>query len=130
MKFLIALVLLLVVFVSPVFADDAVTTTPPGLDPEDPDIVEWLTWVASPAAGVLVAWLLEKTRLNKYVDKLKPEYKRAVAFVVSGALGAAACVLLELITQLPEGSTAVINALLAVVFSQLAHGRLALSKGE
>lgn len=121
---LLALVVLFL-FVSPVAADDSIL--PPGTENEDFDIVEWLTWVASPAAGALVAWFLERTGLSKYMEKLKPEARRNVALVISGAFGALACVLLSALTHLPEGSTAVINALLAMLFSQVAHGRMVLS---
>lgn len=119
--------ILFVFIVAPaVHADNSV----PGLDSNNPDIVDWLTWVASPAAGTLVAWFLEKTRLNGQLNRLQPEARRWVALIISGVFGIAAQALLSLVAELPAGSTEVINALLAMVFSQLAHGRLALGEGE
>lgn len=125
-RYLFAVAVLLCVFVVPAYADNSI----PGLDSSDPDIVDWLTWVASPAAGALVAWFLEKTRLSNYVDMLQPEARRWTALIISGVFGIAATALLSLVAELPAGSTEVINALLAMVFSQLAHGRLALGVDE
>ena len=125
----LALAIFLVLFltISVSAEDPAVSPLPPGTESDNFDIVEWLTWVASPAAGALVAWFLERTGLSKYMEMLKPEARRNVALVISGAFGALACVLLSALAELPEGSTAVINALLAMLFSQLAHGRMVLS---
>jgi len=100
---------------------------PPGTGGNNFDIVEWLTWVAGPPGGVLAAWFLEKTRLNGYIGMLAPEARRNVALIISGAFGVAACGLLSLIADLPAGSVAVINALLAMVFAQITHGRMVLS---
>jgi len=114
-------------FQSPTVAPTDAPDLPPGTGGDDFDIVEWLTWLAGPLSGVFVAWFLERTQLSKLVNMLAPEARRNVALILSGAFGVAACGLLSLITELPAGSVAVINALLAMVFSQVMHGRMVLA---
>jgi hypothetical protein len=97
---------------------------PPGLGGEDFDIVEWLTWLTGPGGGIFAFWLIEKSGLAAWLSRFNnPEITRLVALTISGLAGLAAVALLSAIATLPEGSVAVINALLAMVFSQLAHGR-------
>jgi len=126
LSLLVVAAIVVLFFAVPAVAQDSNSTLPPGTD-GDFDIVEWLTWLAGPISGAFVAWFLERTGLSKLVEMLAPEARRNVALILSGAFGVAACGLLSLIVDLPAGSVAVINALLAMVFSQVAHGRMVLS---
>lgn len=103
---------------SPTIAPDL----PPGLDPDNPDIAEWLGLVAA-AGGPLAAWLLERRRVAVWFSQFGPERKRWIALVLSATLAHAAFCLLGLLTSLPVGSMAVINALAGMVLNQVAHGR-------
>jgi hypothetical protein len=106
----------------PTIAPTDVPDLPPGFGGEDFDIVVWLTGLLGAGGGLFVAWLLEKTRLSIWLSQFNPEVKRQIAIALSGLVGLAAYCLLGLITSLPIGAVAVINALIAMITSQLGHG--------